>query len=127
MIAEPSSGHACPACGFLVFTRPYGSLDACPVCRWVDDLVQLWQPDFVVGHNPGVSLRQAQRAVLADYPAAVKEAPGFTRDPSWRPLFPGEHPRSGGASLASPVCYLTPPDPDMFEPYWLVPGRPEDS
>jgi hypothetical protein len=119
----------CPACGFLVFTRPYGSSETCPLCRWVDDLLQLAQPDFTVGRNPGVSLRQAQRAALADDPALLGEKRGFTRDPLWRPLRPAEHPRTGGNALSSPVCYLLAPDPDTFEPYWLVPdpsGPPDD-
>lgn len=121
MPAVSAYSLACPACGFIVFTRAYGSADTCPVCHWVDDLLQLAQPDFAIGLNAGLSLRQAQRDVLADYPVSLKEIHGFTRDPAWRPLGPDEHPRNGGSTLASPVCYLLAPDPDTFEPYWLTP------
>ncbi|MFN7988620.1 MAG: CPCC family cysteine-rich protein [Thermoanaerobaculia bacterium] len=127
MAADLKPPLACPACGFLVFSRRYGSSDTCPVCHWVDDLLQLAQPDFTVGRNSGVSLRQAQRAVLADYPIGLEETGGFIRDAAWRPLRPAEHPRSEGSALASPVCYLLAPDPDTFEPYWLIPGRSEPS
>lgn len=127
MPAVSSPSVPCPACGFLVFRRPFGSSDTCPLCHWADDLSQLAQPDFAVGLNPGVSLRQAQRAVLGDYPIGVTETRGFTRDPAWRPLGPAEHPRARGIGMASPVCYLVAPDPATFEPYWLAPGRSDSS
>jgi hypothetical protein len=116
----PSPALPCPACGFVVFRGSYGSLERCPVCGWVDDLLQLAQPDFVVGGNPGLSLRQAQRDALLAFPLETLAIRVFARHPAWRPLFPAEHPRAGGITPASPVCYLTAPDPDAFEPYWLV-------
>lgn len=33
--------------------------------------------------------------------------------------------RPYGSSDTSPVCYLLEPDPETFEPYWLIPGRPD--
>jgi Cysteine-rich CPCC len=113
--------YPCPACGFTVFHQPYGSSDTCPVCGWVNDLVQLAQPDFVIGANPGLSLRRAQSGVLAIYPIAVRAVGTFSRDSRWRPLSLAEYPSTGSFTLASPVCYLTAPDPEMFEPYWLNP------
>ena len=114
----------CPACGFTVFPRAYGSSDTCPVCGWVDDLLQLAQPDFVIGANTGLSLREAQSRALAAHPAAVREAGGFSRDARWRPLLPSEHPTEG-FSAASPVCYMVSPDPETFRPYWLGAPPPE--
>ena len=122
MLNPSASASPCPACGFAVFARPYGSLETCPVCRWVDDLLQFAQPDFAVGGNPGLSLRQAQARILAVYPASVQEFGGFARDSRWRPLDPGEYPISGPFTMSSPVCYMSVPDPDVFEPYWLRPG-----
>jgi hypothetical protein len=106
-----------------VLARPYGSGDTCPVCGWVDDLLQLAQPDFAIGENAGVSLREAQTRALAAYPLPAREAGGFSRDARWRPLAPGEHP-TGAFSVASPVCYMVAPDPDTFEPYWLARNVP---
>jgi hypothetical protein len=126
MVSTSTPLYPCPACGFAVFSGPYGSLEACGVCRWVDDLVQLAQPDFGIGANSGLSLRQAQSAALAVYPVAVKKAGGFSRHPAWRPLSPGEHPETGAHSLASPVCYMTVPDLEDFEPYWLTPPPADD-
>lgn len=103
-----------------MFTQAYGSSDTCPICGWVDDLVQLAQPDFAIGANSGVSLREAQSRALAVYPVAVREKAGFSRDSRWRPLASAEYP-TGPFVLASPVCYLVSPDPDTFEPYWLSP------
>ncbi len=120
----PRSLLPCPACGFAVFTRDYGSSDTCPVCGWVDDLLQLAQPDFVIGANSGLSLREAQTRARTAHPIAVREAGGFSRDSRWRPLFPSENP-TGSSGVASPVCYMVSPDPETFEPYWLSPLPPE--
>ncbi len=117
----PAGAHPCPACGFEVFAGPCGSLDTCPICGWVDDLVQLAQPDFAVGANAGLSLRQAQSRSLAQLPLEVRSAGAFVRSARWRPLSPAEDPSADAFTLASPVCYLSAPDPDTFEPYWLRP------
>lgn len=127
MSAASPPSLPCPACGFLVFCRLYGSSDTCPVCHWVHDLSQLAQPDFVIGRNSGTSLRQAQRAALATYPIDVVEIRGLTRAPAWRPLGPSEHPKTRGIVMTSPVCYLLEPDPAVFEPYWLFPADPDPS
>ncbi len=124
-----SPSRPCPACGFVVFSRLYGSGESCRVCGWVDDLVQLSQPDLTVGLNHGVSLRQAQRAVLESFPATVRESGGAARDPVWRPLGRDEHPPAAAGSASSPVCYLSVPEPEEYEPYWLTsprPPRPDD-
>lgn len=99
--------RTCPACGFQV------SEATCPVCGWIEDFEQLVHPDFVVGANSGVSLREAQ--VRARALISLTHA----RDPAWRALRPGEDPSKGSA--ASPVCYLGTPDPAGFVPYWLRP------
>jgi hypothetical protein len=109
--------HPCPACGFAVFAKPPGSDVTCPVCGWVDDFVQLVQPDFSVGPN-GISLREAQRQAAGRVPAGAGAFRGYSRHPAWRPLAPGEYPEKGSSCSASPVCYLTTPDQDEFEPYW---------
>lgn len=78
------------------------------MCGWIDDLEQLAHADFVVGANAGLSLREAQaRAAGLSY--------AEPRDPKWRPLRPGEQPRS---EVASPVCSLSTPAREDFEPYW---------
>lgn len=99
--------RTCPACGFGV------SETACPVCGWIEDFEQLVHPDFVVGANSGVSLREGQAR------AASLASLTHVRDPAWRPLRPGEHPAEGNA--ASPVCYLGTPERVGFVPYWLSP------
>ncbi len=118
---RPAGAHPCPACGFEVFSGAPGSLESCPICGWVDDLVQLAQPDFAVGANAGVSLREAQSRALGLLPPEVRSAGAFARSSRWRPLSPSEDPSAEAFTLASPVCYLTDPDPDSFEPYWLRP------
>lgn len=117
--------HPCPACGFLVFTLAFGSEETCPVCGWVDDFLQLAHPDFTLGANSGVSLREAQASALLAYPMTVKASGAFARDGRWRPLAVRETPRNAEAALASPVCYMDTPDPEEFEPYWLDPPSTE--
>lgn len=127
MIPSSSTIYPCPACGFTVFAHAYGSSsETCAVCGWVEDLAQLAQPDFAVGANIGLSLREAQRAQLVIYPIDVKKAGSFKRDPRWRPLSPAEYPAADAAGPASPVCYLTAPDPETFVPYWLLPPLVDD-
>ena len=113
--------HPCPACGFVVFARAFGSEEMCPVCGWIDDYLQLAHPDFTLGANSGLSLREAQANALAARPMAVKALGVFLRDSRWRPLAAGENPPNGASAFASPVCYLSMPDPEEFEPYWLDP------
>jgi hypothetical protein len=102
--------HPCAACGSLVFEKPAGSLQTCPVCGWIDDFDQLVHPDFVVGAN-GCSLREAQAK-------AAGIAHSGAKDPRWRPLRKGEQPR---AEYASEVCAIGNPDRELFEPYWSNP------
>ena len=111
----------CPACGFMIFARAFGSEETCPVCGWVDDYFQLAHPDFMLGANSGLSLREAQASALAAFPMTVKVLGTFLRDSRWRPLAVNETPTNGASVFASPVCYLSLPDPEKFEPYWLVP------
>ena len=102
--------HPCAACGYLVFSKPAGSMETCSVCGWVDDFDQLVHPDFVVGAN-ALSLREAQvraRGISSSVP----------KDPKWRPLRTGEQPR---ADFASEVCAIGNPDRETFEPYWSNP------
>jgi hypothetical protein len=103
----------------VVFSRAHGSEESCPVCGWIDDLFQLTHPEFILGANSGLSLREAQVAAMLVWPVSAMAAGSFIRDNSWRPLQAGESPRNGTSSLASPVCYLNLPDAEEFEPYWL--------
>ena len=118
--------HPCPACGFLVFPRAFGSEESCPVCGWIDDYLQLAHPDFILGGNSGISLREAQARALEAWPPAIKVSGAFFRDSRWRPLDAGEIPKSGIHEAASPVCYLNTPDPGEFAPYWLDAARNND-
>ncbi len=115
----------CPACGFSVFTGVVGTAGRCPVCGWVDDLLQLVHPDLAVGANAGHSLRAAQRRALEAAPLALGRFGAYLRDPAWRPLRPGEDPGNRALTLSSPVCFLTAPDPEEVEPYWLSPPPAE--
>lgn len=116
--------HPCPACGFRVFTGASGSEETCPVCGWIDDYLQLAHPDFMLGANSGLSLREAQTIALTACPVSERVMGTFFRDSHWRPLVAGETPRNGATAMASPVCYLSAPDPGEFEPYWLDPVGP---
>lgn len=126
MVEQVPLIQPCPACGFLVFARAFGSEDTCPVCGWIDDYLQLVHPDFILGGNSGMSLREAQARALAAWPPALKASGAFSRDNRWRPLALGERPRNGLFESASPVCYLNTPDPGEFIPYWLDAARNED-
>lgn len=116
--------HPCPACGYAVFAGAYGSQEACLVCGWIDDYFQLTHPDFILGANSGISLREAQAAVPGANPAAANVSGTFLKDSRWRPLASGETPCIGAAGLASPVCYLDTFEAEAaedFEAYWLGP------
>jgi len=81
----------CPCCGYIVFRKPPGSFDFCPVCVWEDDNVQLRYVTSPGGANKeslldsqknyqviGVSaLRRSSRAASPD---------GFEKDLTWRPI-----------------------------------------
>jgi hypothetical protein len=126
MMADPEErSHPCPACGFRVHAAGPGSGRTCPLCGWVDDGVQLAQPDFTVGANVGLSLREAQQKALARYPRTVTERDGYAREPRWRPLLPGEGPRTSAFGPSSPVCYLDSDSLEESEPYWLAGLSPD--
>lgn len=80
-------------------------METCRVCGWIDELQQLVHPDFIVGANAGVSLREAQRRAPVAQP----------RSADWRPLRDGEHPQG---EFASPACALGVPEREGFVPYW---------
>ncbi len=98
------------------------------MCGWIDGASQFARPDFTVGENEGLSLRQAQARALAAYPLGVREAKGFFRDPRWRPLAPDESPLRNFVEPASSSCYLGPEELEGAEPYWAdsEPGRGAD-
>lgn len=108
----------CAACGYQVHDQHAGSGARCPVCGWFDDFEQLVHPDVTYGANAGTTLRQAQAAAAVSPPSAEARA-SFVRDPSWRPLRPGEAPAGDPNGPSSPVCYMATPDPEDYLPYWL--------
>ena len=113
--------HPCSACGFAVHEKGPGNGKECPVCGWVDDAVQLAQPDLAHGGNAGLSLRDAQRRAIGRFPLEILRHEGRTRDARWRPLADGEIPRSAAFSPSSPVCYLEDGSAADSDPYWLDP------
>ena len=123
-MAGTSSLHPCPACGFAVHAAGPGSGAECPLCGWVDDPIQLAQPDLAIGGNPGLCLRGAQRRALKRFPPEAREHGTWRRDPRWRPLAPDEGPRSAAFSPSSPVCYLEDSSAEDAGPYWLDPPPP---
>ncbi len=77
----------CPCCGYLVFDRPPGSYDLCPVCDWEDDGLQLeFATTLSGGANEG-TLRDEQRIFMERTWLHAKGA-GLPRDPLWRPVDP---------------------------------------
>jgi len=108
--------YPCPACGFLVFEKPPGSFDACPVCGWGDDHVQLANPLLGCGANEQC-LAEAQVKALKKYPAGVREYGGFMRDPTWRPLKPEEM-KANRKTPDSAYEYFKPAAADDLEYYW---------
>jgi hypothetical protein len=84
-----SESIPCPACGFLVFLRAYGSYAICPVCDWEDDGMQISNPTSEGGANK-TSLADAQLAILRRIPIEIQSFAGHTRASSWRPLRPAE-------------------------------------
>jgi hypothetical protein len=125
-VTEPAALHPCAACGFAVHEAGPGSGRICPVCGWIDDAVQLSQPDLSAGANAGACLRSAQRRALVRFPAEVRRHEEWSRDPRWRPLAPGEGPRMAAFSPSSPVCYLEDASVEDSEPYWLDPPPPAE-
>jgi hypothetical protein len=91
------------------------------VCGWIDDAVQLGQPDLAHGANAGLCLRGAQGRALARFPVEIRRHTGRTRDPRWRPLAEGEGPRSSAFSPSSPICYLEDASAADSDPYWFDP------
>ena len=82
----------CPACGYLVFSEPPGTEEACPICGWIDDVNHLHFPSFSGAPN-GISLLEAQRnfaeigAIDETHLSRVRFAGAADRrDPNWRPI-----------------------------------------
>ena len=87
-----AEAYPCPCCGYRVFARPPGSEDPCPICGWIDDLMQLRFAAFD-GQPNRISLLRAQRnyaAIGAKDEAALTHVrfprDGDVRDPEWRAL-----------------------------------------
>lgn len=89
----------CVACGFLVFARPAGSREKCPICSWQDDGVQLAYPGMVGGLN-GLSLWDWQQHALQHLPMTTREWSGIPRSPDWRPLTPEEAAHRKGVRIS---------------------------
>ena len=52
--------YPCPCCGNYTLDDEPGHFDICPVCRWEDDNIQSFYPDYEGGAN-GISLNQARK------------------------------------------------------------------
>jgi len=81
-----------PCCGDLVFSDRPGSEKRCPICGWIDDVMQLRFPAFAAQPNH-VSLVNAQRnyaAIGAKDAAALPEVrfadERDARDGEWRAI-----------------------------------------
>lgn len=87
-----SRRYPCPCCGHLVLDELPGSHEACLVCFWEDDAVQLRWPTVKGGAN-SPSLREAQRNYQG-FGACDQRGRLFNRpptadeplDPAWRPV-----------------------------------------
>jgi hypothetical protein len=85
--------NPCPCCGYLVFERPPGSHDICPICRWDDDALQLEFATTLQGGANLPTLLQAQR-YFAEFgssdPREISDVrppyAGEQKEPSWRPI-----------------------------------------
>jgi hypothetical protein len=52
--------YKCPCCGYYTFSHKLdGEFDKCPVCYWIDDPIQMEDPDYHGGANIS-SLNQAR-------------------------------------------------------------------
>jgi uncharacterized Zn finger protein (UPF0148 family) len=74
------SSEACPACGFRVFARGYGSYEVCPICDWEDDGVQLANPTSGGGAN-AESLADMQPKYFVDFRSSARATGSFTGIP----------------------------------------------
>jgi hypothetical protein len=43
--------YKCPCCGYYTLEDEPGHFDICPVCRWEDDNIQSFDPDYWGGAN----------------------------------------------------------------------------
>lgn len=81
----------CPCCGYITL-RERANWESCPICSWMDDDLQSYEPDFVGGPND-VSLREAQRnfvklgkcskLLLKRESSPISE---YLKDQKWKPL-----------------------------------------
>lgn len=107
----------------MVFARPPGSYDLCPVCGWEDDHVQLRHPGMRGGANKPC-LREQQDELLQRYPVGVTSVGRWVRDPSWRPLRDDECITTGGPRTGLEYFHAATKDPPPY--YWRVDrGSPE--
>lgn len=99
--------YTCPCCGYATFAGAPGSLAACPVCDWQDDLQQLYSPFLASGANVH-SLAEAQVRFVQFGVATGAE---HQRDPHWFALWQQKTdiPDNGPASDATTY--------DLY--YWL--------
>ncbi|MCB9386109.1 MAG: hypothetical protein H6509_15975 [Bryobacterales bacterium] len=88
----------CPACGYLVFHEPPGSLQTCPVCHWIDDHIQLAHP--LLRHGMNIPSLVERQHYLSDPRATPPETEPFHRDPHWKPIRPPYEPRGWFAALS---------------------------
>lgn len=101
-----------------MFSGPPGTYEICDVCGWEDDHVQLRHPLMGGGANKQ-SLAQSQEAALQVAPIGVVQLREFIRDPTWRPLRPGDV--SADPSPRSGVQYFHAAADDIIEYYWRGP------
>jgi hypothetical protein len=116
------SSEACPACGFRVFARGYGSYEVCPICDWEDD-GQLANPTSGGGAN-AESLADMQTEVLRRFPVECSRHGQFHRDPAWRPLNAREI--AAFEEKRTIEHWHTPGITSDRDVYWHVDGPPDE-
>ena len=82
--------YPCPVCGYLTFVESPGSYDACAVCGWEDDPLQLEFATTLSGGANAPTLLDAQREFAQLAGRLARTQPGANvprdRDPTWRPI-----------------------------------------
>ena len=60
LVTKQKNKYRCPCCGYYTLEDEPGHFDICPVCRWEDDNIQSFDPDYWGGAND-MSLNDARK------------------------------------------------------------------